>query len=173
MKVEFEADYKDFAEISFLAWKQYPVSERFFPYLYIYLLFPAVCSIPVFLFAKDNWWSAILTFILVLMFTFYFFRFPTWEKTLTDFAKSLGKERTYSIEVEFTEEGIKTKQLGNEYFYGWQNIVSILETSERLCFFTRDKMGTSIPTRAIISTNDYANFVAFAKSRMSQELNKE
>lgn len=172
MKVEFEADYKDFAEISYLSWKQYPTSERVFPYLYYYLLFPAICSIPVLVFVKDNWWSAILTFILVFLVTFYFFRFPTWERTLADFSKALGKDRTYPIEIDFSEDGIRVKQLGNEFLWGWQNIVSFLETKERLCFFTGDKIGISIPARALISANDYANFIAFAKSRMSQELSK-
>jgi hypothetical protein len=170
MKVEFEADFKDFAEINYLAWKQYSTSERIFPYLYIYLLFPAICSIPVLIFVEENWWSAVLTFFLVFLASLYFFRFPTHHKTLTEFAKVLGKNKTYLVEIEFSEDGIRTSQLGNQYLYGWQNIVSILENKERLCFFTREKMGVSIPRRAIISTNEYANFIAFAKSRMSQEL---
>jgi hypothetical protein len=172
MKVEFEADYKDFAEISYLAWEQHSATERIFPYLYIYLLFPTICTVPVFLFVKEFWWAGILTFLFVFLLSLYFFRFPSLTRNYKEFIKVLGAQTTYPIEIEFSESGIRLKQIGDEYLFGWENIVSVLETKKRLCFFTRNKVGISIPIRAFDSMDEQTNFLIFGKSRMSQELTK-
>lgn len=171
MKVEFEADYKDFAEISYLSWKQYSVSERVVPFLKLYLLIPLLCSFLVLIFVQENWWAFSLTLILVFLIVFFFYPFPTLGNYQDENFKTLGN-KLFPIEIDFSEDGIRVKQLGNEFLWGWENIVSFLETNERLCFFTNDKIGISIPKRAIFSQNEKAELIAFARSRMSQEVSE-
>jgi hypothetical protein len=166
MKVEFEADYRDFAETAFHAHQGDSAKERLFPYLYSYTLFAAISSLPVFVLSNAGWWASLLVFIFVFGLSFYFYRIPTKGHFLRHYKQHLGNE-FYPIEIEISETGIIAKQFGNEYLFGWENLKSIEETDDRIFVFQKNLNELSVPTRAFNNPAEMGQFVALTKSRLT------
>jgi hypothetical protein len=166
MKIEFEADYKDFAETAFHASNGKSFAQRLFPYLYSYALFAAISSIPVFLFSNKGLWAGILVFLLVFILSFYFYRLPTKSRFLNEYRKRLGTD-LYVIEIEISEKGIKIRQLGNEYLFGWENLNSIEETDDRIFIYKENYTEVSVPKSAFKTPAEIGQFVAFTTSQLT------
>jgi hypothetical protein len=166
MLIKFNADYKDFAEINYLAWKKQPISVRLFPYFYYYIISAAISSIPVYVFVKNGLLISIIVFVAVFLINFSFFKIPSRKQFQNDYYKAFGKN-VFEIEIELLEDGLKTYQLGNECLFSWQNITSVEEIDDRICFFTNDNNGVAIPKRAFGSLTEQASFVSFGKARIN------
>lgn len=168
MKVKFEADYKDFAETSYHLWKNKKSSaEILFPYFISSVCFAGISSIPAFIFSNSKWAGG-LTFFIIFLLSMYLHRIPNKSHFFNEFRKKLGN-KLYEIEIEFTDQGIHTRQLGNEYIYGWENLSQVQETDDRFFFFLTQGNGLSIPLRAFEHPTQIGQFVAFAKSRLPAE----
>lgn len=169
MKVKFEADYKDFAETNYEIWKKEKSSaDILFPYLITSICIAGISCIPAFVFASNKWAGG-LTFFIIFLLSLYFHRIPTKSYFFNEYQKRFGN-KLYEIEIEFLDEGVRTKQLGNEIFFNWENLRQVRETDERLFLFMNLDGGVSIPLKAFEYPAQLGQFVAFAKSRLPSDL---
>ena len=168
MKVTMQCDYRDFAETNYQIWKtQKDSSGMIFTYILTSLCLAGISSIPVFLFVSNRW-SGVLTFLIIFLLSLYLHRIPTKSSFLNEYRKSFGNN-SFEVEIELTERGIFTKQIGNEYLFGWENLIDVREIENRLFFIINGNSGVSIPLKAFESSNQIGQFIAFAKSRITSE----
>ena len=165
MKVSFETGANDCADVA------YRLAERegqhdVFPHIYKSVVIAAFAALPVLVFDSEKYWVSALTFLLVLIINLGLFRLPT-KKYFFDhyrnyYLRILGKEM-FNVEIEISEKGFYAKQLENESFTIWQNIVEIGNTESAVFFFQRGG-ATKIPKQAFASADQFARFMALANS---------
>lgn len=168
MKIIFESNYKDFAETTYRILKNDDKSsDNFNRNLIISVCIAGISCIPAFMFASNRWAGG-LTFFIIFCLSIFFHKTPNNNELSTEYRKVLGN-KPYKIEVELSEKGVHTKQFGNEYIFGWENLKEIKESNDRLLFLFQYNNGITIPLKAFENSNQIGQFTAFAKSRITHE----
>lgn len=165
MKIVFDANYRDFAETHYqILKKEDDSSNNFTRNLIISVCIAGISCIPAFMFASNKWAGG-LTFFIIFCLSIFFHKTPNENEISHETRKVIGN-KPYRIEVELLEKGVYTKQFGNEYTFGWENLKEIKEADNKLLFVFNHNYGISVPLKAFENSAQIGQFTAFAKSRL-------
>src|SRR4051794_28551197 len=105
MKVNFETDYKDFAEAIWLAsGAKSTYKNNLFNFICLYAIVAALGSLPVLMFAP-HFFFALADFVFIFLTCFYFFRPPSRGRFANEY-KSVYGSQPFNYEVELDEDGL-------------------------------------------------------------------
>lgn len=168
MKVEFiphVTDYMFIAE-SLQAGQQYDGLLR-----WVYSLFLLINAIifPAYLFMNEHFLLGVGIFFFNLA-SYFVLTSVYWNKRITrTFEERYGHLLESPIEVELSNAGIVTTQLGNSSIAIWKNVTHVQETDESIYFyFTHNAL--FVRKEAFDSPGDLESFKSFAKERMSAKV---
>ncbi len=168
MKIIFNANYRDFAETNYQILKNNDdSSNNFTRSLIISVCIAGISCIPAFMFASNKWAGG-LTFFIIFCLSIFFHKTPNANEISNETRKVIGN-KPYKIEVELLENGVYTKQFGNEYTFGWENLREVKEIDNKLLFIFQHNFGISVPLKAFENSAQIGQFTAFAKSRITHE----
>ena len=75
------------------------------------------------------------------------------------YRERFGERKSFPVEVELTESGICTKQLGTQILFEWVNVEDINETEDKVEIYTRDGNGLFIKKQDFTSSDKYQQFM--------------
>jgi hypothetical protein len=77
--------------------------------------------------------------------------------------EQFGDRTTFMVEMEITESGIWTSQMGTQSTYEWANVEEIKETEETIQFYMRNGGAVFVRKRAFKSPEDEQQFIGHAQ----------
>ncbi|HEV7844286.1 MAG TPA: YcxB family protein [Pyrinomonadaceae bacterium] len=83
------------------------------------------------------------------------------------FREQFGDRNTFPVEVELTESGICTKQLGTQIIFEWMNIQDINETEDKVEIYTRNGGGLFIKKSDFSSDDEYRQFMKVTQQHLN------
>ena len=165
MKVEFETNYRDFAEAVWLAsGAKLSSGNLLFNFLCFYAVIAALASLPLALFAP-HFIFAVLEFVIIFVICFYLFRPPTFEYFAKEFLSVYGS-KPFNYEVELNEDSVKVSDDLSASKISWERVKEINEADENIFLIFKHKNGLKIPKTAFAGSAQIGEFIAFATSRI-------
>lgn len=166
MRVEFETDYRDFADAVWLAsGAEAAFWNNLLNYFCLYAIVAALGSLPVLMFAP-HFVFAVMNFGLILAVCAYFFRPPS-RRQFADQYKSIYGTRPFNYTVELEETGVNVRDELSGSLISWKRVRQISETEDDLFLVFRHKSGLKIPKAAFAGAAQTGEFKAFAISRIT------
>ena len=77
--------------------------------------------------------------------------------------EQFGDRTSFPVEMEITESGIRTSQLGTQMIFEWANVEEVKETKDTIQFYMRSGGGVFVRKRAFESTEDEQQFIKYTQ----------
>jgi hypothetical protein len=85
----------------------------------------------------------------------------------TYYREKFGDRKSFPVEVELTEVGVSTKQLGTQIIFEWSNVGEINETEDMIEIYTRNGGGVFLKKKDFSSTDEYRQFIKVAQTYLN------
>jgi|SRR5215213_3317226 len=83
------------------------------------------------------------------------------------FREKFGDRDSLPFEMELTENGIWTRQLGTQIIFEWANVEDVVENEDDIEFVMRDGGGVIVRKRAFASTDEQRQFMEVTRSHLN------
>lgn len=167
LKVSFLPVAEQYGHAAEVIHKQKGIKQNIWQSLLIYLCVIYVFLVPVILAYFGQYIAAAISFAIILAFLIAYLHFGK-TSAYVDFYRQSFEKDPEEMEVELTDEGIRTSCNDCSSLFRWSSIVETQKSGDAVYFLTKD-CGIAVPTAAFDSSDEAAAFIEFAGAKTGHQ----